>query len=485
MAFNSLEYGIFLVVVFLAYWALSRAGLFRVVFLLIASWVFYAASNPFFVFLILASTFTDYFAGLAMAAAGDDTARKRRWLILSLVVNLGLLGVFKYTNFFYESFVGVANVFGADLVFTRLDILLPAGISFYTFQTMSYSIDVFRGRCPPERNFLHFAFFVGYFPQLVAGPIVRAVDFLPQIGRRPFLTRQQASRAFWLIGIGLFKKVAIADNLGVHLVERTFDTPDVLSSMDVLLGLYAYTMQIYMDFSAYTDIAIGSALLFGFHLPDNFDRPYLATSVQDFWRRWHKTLGSWLRDYIYYPLGGGRVSDLKVYRNLFITFLLIGLWHGADWTYVIYGGLHATVMCINRWLRKRRDQRGEKLELRLWGYVWRILLTLHFIMLARILFRAGIYAQHPDIEPWDKVGDIFSALGAGSYDVVTIMTPALWILLVGTYLWHWTPRRWTEMTFTLYRKLPLLAQGLLLGAFILAIVELAAGRPLPFQYFKF
>ena len=485
MAFNSLDYGIFLVVVFLVYWLLARAGALRILFLLVASWVFYAASNPYFIFLIFASTVTDYVAGWQMTRHDDSPARRKLWLIISLVVNLGLLGVFKYSNFFYESFVSVANAAGADLTFTRLDILLPAGISFYTFQTMSYSIDVYRRKCPAELNFTRFAFFVGYFPQLVAGPIVRAVDFLPQIGRRPYLTSQQASRAMWLIAVGLFKKVAIADYLGVNLVERAFDTPDVLSSMDVLLGLYGYTMQMYMDFSAYTDIAIGSALLFGFHLPDNFDRPYKATSVQDFWRRWHKTLGSWLRDYIYYPLGGGKGTPFKVYRNLFITFLLIGLWHGADWTYVIYGGLHASAMVINRMLRKRRERLGIKQQLTAWGISWRVFLTLHFVMFARILFRAGIEAQKPGGDPFGKVDAVVSALGQGTYDSVTVMTPLLWALLIGSYLWHWTPRRWTEATFTGFQRMPAYAQGLVFGAAILLVVLFASGRPIPFQYFRF
>ena len=485
MAFNSLEYGLFLVVVFLGYWMLAKVGLFRILFLLIASWIFYAASNPYFLLLILASTLIDYFAGAQMTKHDDRPRRRKLWLVASLVANLGLLGVFKYTNFFVESAVGVANLFGSDLTFTRLDILLPAGISFYTFQTMSYSIDVYRRKCPAELNFLNFAFFVAYFPQLVAGPIVRAVDFLPQTGRRPYVTAQQASRAMWLIGLGLFKKVAIADYLGVNLTERVFETPELLSSADVMLGLYGYTMQMYMDFSAYSDIAIGSALLFGFHLPDNFDRPYLATSVQDFWRRWHKTLGSWLRDYIYYPLGGGNGPDYKVYRNLFITFVLIGLWHGADWTYVVYGALHAFAMMLNRYLRKRRERLGLKLELDAWGYVWRIFVTLHFVALARILFRAGIEAQSPDGDPWGMVGAVLDALGQGSYDSITVMTPALWLVLVGSYLWHWTPRRWTEATFGAYRRLPVLAQGFVLGVAILAVVSVASGRPIPFQYFKF
>ena len=280
--------------------------------------------------LIFASTITDYVAGLQMKRADETGAEGRRkaWLTVSLVLNLGLLGVFKYANFFYSSAVDVANVFGAELIFERLAIMLPAGISFYTFQTMSYSIDVYRRRMEPEENFLRFALFVGYFPQLIAGPIVRAVDFVPQLSRRPVLTRAQVSRALYLIGIGLVKKVLFADTLGINLVDPVFNSPEQYTSLEALIALYAYTMQVYLDFSAYSDIAIGSALLFGFQLPDNFDRPYMAVSIQDFWRRWHKTLGSWLRDYLYYPLGGSRDGAWRTYYNLFVTFVLIGLWHG-------------------------------------------------------------------------------------------------------------------------------------------------------------
>ena len=252
MLFHSLEYTIFLVVVFLGYWFMARTRLLRVTFLLVASYLFYAASNPWFILLLAGSTVTDYFAALQMVRSEEQsrTTRKRAVLVLSLAVNLGLLGVFKYANFFYESVVDVANLCGAGLVFERLNILLPAGISFYTFQTMSYSIDVYRGRIPAERNFLRFAFFVGFFPQLVAGPIVRAVDFIPQIAKRPFVSRYQMSRALWLIGIGAFKKVVIADYLAINLVDRVFDAPERFSSFEMLLGLYGYTMQVYMDFSA-------------------------------------------------------------------------------------------------------------------------------------------------------------------------------------------------------------------------------------------
>jgi D-alanyl-lipoteichoic acid acyltransferase DltB (MBOAT superfamily) len=494
MAFNSLEYAIFLVVVFLAFWALSRFGLARIAFLTIVSFVFYAASNPMFLLPLVASTFVDYFVAMGLAPHNGvltdeektrKSSKRRTLLIVSIVSNLGLLGYFKYTNFLYEAAVGVGNLFGADLVFTRLDILLPAGISFYTFQTLSYTIDVYRGTLPVERNFLRFAFFVGFFPQLVAGPIVRAADFLPQIHKPPFFTRQQASRALWLIGIGILKKIAVADILGVDIVEKVWADPSRVSSWDVLIGLYAYTMQIYMDFSAYSDIAIGSAMLFGYHLPDNFDRPYAAVSIQDFWRRWHKTLGSWLRDYLYYPLGGARGSDLRVYFNLFVTFVIIGFWHGANINFLLYGVGHALAMCANRWWRKRRERAGKSDEvLGAWGLVWRVALTLQFVVFMRILFRSAD-PHYTSAEALAKAGDITGRLFDGAFSDVTVLTPWLAVLLIGSYVVHWTPRYWVESTWHGFRRLPFVLQGAVVAAAIMLAAKLISGRPLPFEYFQF
>lgn len=476
MQFNSIEYAIFLVLAFSVYWALARWNLLRVAFLVLASYIFYAASNPWFVLLLVGSTVTDFYAGRGILKAEEqgNVRRKKAWLILSLGVNLGLLGVFKYANFFYESFVDVGNALGFALQFDRLDILLPAGISFYTFQTMSYSIDVYRGLLKPEKSFLNFAFFVGYFPQLVAGPIVRAVDFLPQLKERAHVSRQQLSRAMWLIGIGLLKKVVIADYLAVNIVDRVFDAPHRFSSMEVLIGLYGYTMQVYMDFSAYSDIAIGSALLFGFRLPDNFNRPYTATSISDFWKRWHMTLGSWLRDYLYFPLGGSKKGDLRTYYNLFVTFILIGLWHGASWTFVVYGCLHAAAMSINRYFRVNVGKR-EKKKLSAWGWTWRVALTLNFVVLARILFRAQDFSQ---------AGEIVDALFAGTV-YVNSMTPLLWTLLIGCYVVHWLPRSPIDRLRDSLAKIPIPAQGAVLAAALLIIMQAASTEVVPFIYFQF
>jgi D-alanyl-lipoteichoic acid acyltransferase DltB (MBOAT superfamily) len=475
--FHSLEYAIFLVVVFLVYWAIAKLDLLRIVFLLVASLLFYACANPWFVVLLAVSIVCDYTTGLGMGAAeaAGRLDRKKRWLVVSLVVNLGLLGVFKYTNFFYGSVVSAANLFGAGWVFERLPIILPAGISFYTFQSLSYSIDVYRGKIPVERSFLRFAFFVAFFPQLVAGPIVRASDFLPQVPRRPFISTDVAGRALFLIAIGLAKKVVLADYLAINLVDRVFEAPHLYSSIEMACGLYAYTMQVYLDFSAYTDIAIGSGLLFGFSLPENFDRPYLAVSVADFWRRWHKTLGSWLRDYLYYPLGGSRGTTLQTYRNLFITFLLIGLWHGAAWTFVAYGSLHATGMCVNRYFRARRRSEGKKLTLTPWGRVWRIFVTLHFLVLARILFRSQSFEQAR------RVVSVLLRGGTGH----TAMTPLLWVMLLGSYLVHFAPRSLVDAGMARFAALPAVAQGATFALATLLIKRRASSTIIPFVYFKF
>lgn len=482
MLFNSLEYAIFLVVVFLVYWALARTKLLRIVFLLLASYTFYASSNPLFLSLIVASTVTDYFAGLAMSSPKATRSRRKLWLVISLCMNLGLLAVFKYSNFFYETAVDVANLFDLGWEFERLEIMLPVGISFYTFQTMSYSIDVYRKKCKPEPDFVKFAFFVSYFPQLVAGPIVRAVDFLPQVDNRPYVSRQQASRALWLIGIGLFKK-ALADYTGTGLVDRVFERPELYGGFDTMVGLYGYTMQVYLDFSAYTDIAIGSALLLGFYLPDNFDRPYKATSIQDFWRRWHQTLGSWLRDYLYYPLGGSRGSDLRTYLNLFITFVLIGMWHGADWTFVVYGVLHASAMCIHRFFRVNVSKR-RKPTLNAWGYLWRVFVTLNFVVLARVLFRAQTFEQAGQV--FERVLDFPSyAIDLGRYvDGQGAHAPQLLALLACAYVVHWLPRKLVDNPRDVLARLPVVVQGFLLGLAILFIMQIGSGE-VPFIYFQF
>ena len=382
MLFTSPQYAAFLVVVFFGYWALARANLLRTVFVLAASYFFYAQWNWKYLGLILLSSTVGFLAARAIARSDSQGARKAL-LVCALAFDLGILGAFKYFNFFVASFAGLAHAFGLDFDPVQLRVLLPVGISFYTFQSMSYTIDVYRGTLKPETSYLRYLAFVALFPQLVAGPIVRASQFLPQLRDVPRLEPARGSRAILLILVGLLKKVAIADYLAVNLVDRVFDFPGQFTSLEVLAAIYGYALQIYCDFSGYSDIAIGSALLLGLHIPANFDRPYLADSLRDFWRRWHISLSTWLRDYLYVPLGGSRSGPIVTYFALFVTMVLGGLWHGAAWTFVLWGAMHGLALALTRAFQRVRPG-----GLPSWTRPIAVFLTFHFVCLGWVVFRA-------------------------------------------------------------------------------------------------
>jgi alginate O-acetyltransferase complex protein AlgI len=339
MLFNSLEFLIFFPIVIMLYYALPFR--FRWAMLLVASYVFYMWWKVEYAVLILVSTLIDYFAALALEKTSDETKRKLL-LALSLTSNLGILLFFKYFNFVNTNLGSLAEVFGFSYQPSPVDILLPVGISFYTFQTMSYTIDVFKGNKKAEPHFGYFALFVTYFPQLVAGPIERAERLLPQLHEKHLLNAQNISRGLKLIFWGMFKKVAVADNLAPY-VNEVFNHPHQYEGSSLIIATVFFSFQIYYDFSGYSDIAIGSARVMGAELMTNFNHPYFATSVSDFWRRWHISLSTWFRDYVYIPLGGNRSNH---YRNIMITFLLSGFWHGANWTFIAWGGLHGVYMVI-------------------------------------------------------------------------------------------------------------------------------------------
>ena len=336
MLFNSLAYAVFLPVVLLIYYSLAHRA--QNVFLLAASYVFYGWWDWRFLILVWISTLLDF--GCSLGIESTRSPRLRRAFVLTAVTgNLCMIGAFKYFNFFADSLAALAAAAGFHIDAITLRVALPVGISFYTFQTMSYTIDVYRGRIRAVRNPVDFALYVTFFPQLVAGPIERASTLIPQIQSRRIVRHEQLASGMFLILLGLFKKMVIADN-AAPLVERVFSDPAACSAGQLLGGLYAFSAQIYCDFSGYSDIARGSAHLLGFELTENFQQPYLARNITDFWRRWHVTLSSWLRDYLYIPLGGNRHGTLMTYRNLMLTMLLGGLWHGANWNFVVWGLWH-------------------------------------------------------------------------------------------------------------------------------------------------
>lgn len=340
MLFNSFQFLIFLTIVFVLYWWVDKKGLqLQNFLLLVASYFFYACWDWRFLFLLLFSTALDYFTGIKMEEAKSQ-ANKKFWFWLSIIVNIGFLGVFKYYNFFVDSFADVLSRLGMQANFWTLKLILPVGISFYTFHGLSYVIDIYKKRIQPERNIITYSLFVAYFPLLVAGPIERATHLLPQIKKRRFFEYSKAIDGLHQIIWGLFKKVVIADNCALY-ANDIFDNYESMNSLSLFLGAIYFSFQIYGDFSGYSDIALGTSKLFGIDLLRNFNYPYFSRDIAEFWRRWHISLSSWFRDYLYIPLGGSQGGMMMKIRNTFIIFLASGFWHGANWTFIVWGALHA------------------------------------------------------------------------------------------------------------------------------------------------
>jgi alginate O-acetyltransferase complex protein AlgI len=340
MLFNSIEFAVFLPLVFCVYWLFLRKSLrLQNIFLLLASYIFYGWWDPRFLILILLSTGVDFLIGIGLQKYNDQFTRKSL-LITSIVVNIGILFLFKYYGFFVTNFVEAFRLFGTELSVRSLNIVLPVGISFYTFQTLSYSIDVYRRKLEPTTNFISFAAFVSFFPQLVAGPIERASNLLPQFYKNRVFNYDQCVDGLRQILWGLFKKVVIADNCAEY-VNLVFQDYELYNGSSLAIGAFFFSIQIYCDFSGYSDIAIGTSKLFGFTLMRNFSYPYFSRDIAEFWRRWHISLSTWFRDYLYIPLGGSKGGLYKKIRNTFIIFLVSGFWHGANWTFIVWGGLNA------------------------------------------------------------------------------------------------------------------------------------------------
>jgi alginate O-acetyltransferase complex protein AlgI len=381
MIFSEPRFLLFFLVVFGVHWAL-RQHVARKLWLLGASLYFYGCWDWRFLFLILGAATVDWFAAGRMQVARDRGGSLRPWLLLSLVYNLGTLGFFKYFGFFVDSAVAFSSWLGLPLSAPALQIVLPVGISFFTFQTMSYTIDVYRGNLRPTTRYLDFVLYVTFFPQLVAGPIVRAVDFLPQLDSPRRFANVDVQRALGQFLSGFVKKAVVAD-LIAQPSDAVFAAPGEYTAASIWLAVICYAVRIYCDFSGYSDMAIGTARLLGYELRDNFRFPYLATSITDFWRRWHMSLSSWLRDYLYISLGGNRGGRWFTHRNLLLTMLLGGLWHGAGWNFVVWGAIHGLALVGHKeWLRRVGEGRLPIVSR---------LTTLYVVLLAWIFFRASSF----------------------------------------------------------------------------------------------
>ena len=455
------------------YLLLQRRTTARLLFVTLFSYYFYYKSSGTYFFLLALVTVSDFLIARFMERTTAKWKRKL-WVTLSLVINLGLLCYFKYTNFLGETF---ASLTGGT--FTTMDIFLPVGISFFTFQSLSYTIDVYRRQITPLTSLLDYAFYVSFFPQLVAGPIVRARDFIPQIRRPLFVSNEMFGRGIFLIVSGLFKKAVISDYISVNFVERIFDNPTLYSGVENLMGVYGYALQIYCDFSGYSDMAIGIALLLGFHFNINFDSPYKSASITEFWRRWHISLSSWLRDYLYISLGGNRKGKIRQYANLIITMFLGGLWHGASWNFVLWGMMHGVALAAHKcWMTLTGRKKGTESHgiHRFFG----VLVTFHFVCFCWIFFRNAEFSTSMDMLKQIFTTfrpQLFPQLVEGYWEVFALMALG--------YLLHFVPDSWERACTKTVIRLPLLGKAVLMLAVIYLVIQMKSSEIQPFIYFQF
>ena len=471
MPFTTLAYVKFFALAFVVTWLCARFRRLRLLFLLGASYFFYAQSGPRFLLLIFACSTADFLLSHAIGRAREQGERKA-WLVLTVVMNLGVLAYFKYAKFGIDAALAGLAALGVHAPTPVLSIALPVGISFFTFESMSYVIDVYRKEIEPHRSYLEYLTFVAFFPHLVAGPIVRPRDLLPQLARPPVWQEGEASAALLLIATGLFKKLAIADYLGLNLVDRVFDAPTQYSALECYVAVVAYAVQIYADFSGYTDIAIGSAALLGVRFPANFRAPYQAHDIVDFWRRWHISLSTWLRDYLYIPLGGNRHGRLRTYANLIATMVLGGLWHGSQWTFVVWGALHGVALACNRAFRERF---GDVLKSTPLLRTLSTFGTFHFVLVAWVFFRAHTFRD---------ARAVFGELATLTTFHPNLDPRVLAVLALGLGL-HFLPERLENELRSRFSALPGIVQGLALFVVLFAVRRMASAEAVPFVYFQF
>lgn len=486
----------------LVYNLLGKADTWRILFVTLFSYYFYYKSSGMYFVLLALVTVCDYFIARAIHGITPKGPLARLLLLLSLILDLGLLVFFKYTNFLGENICALLESCGIDVpssitgsylrnvVWQPRDIFLPVGISFFTFQSLSYTIDVYRGNIKPLNRLLDYAFYVSFFPQLVAGPIVRARDFILQIRRPLMVTSQMFGTGVFYIIAGLFKKAVISDYISINFVERIFDQPDLYSGLENLLAVYGYTLQIYCDFSGYSDMAIGIALLLGFHFPQNFDSPYKSASITEFWRRWHISLSSWLKDYLYISLGGNRHGKLRQNINLLTTMLLGGLWHGASLNFVLWGAIHGILLCIDKmwhaiapalspltYLPGKKDPSPRtNRAVQLIGGI----LTFHLVAACWVLFRAPSFgiAEQVFHQIFHKFQPQIFLQWCTSYKAVALL------MLLGFTL-HWLPSSISAKAKAFVSRSPLAVKALLLILLIYLVIQIKSSDVQPFIYFQF
>ena len=489
LIFSTPAFWLFFLLVLAGYSLIYKKLFIRNAYLFLVSLFFYYKSGGLFLFLLIFVTLIDFTCGLLIHHSRTKFMR-RLFILLSIISNLGILAYFKYTGFFVET---INDLLGTDYrvydflsafsnsnlgtSFNISNIILPVGISFFTFQSLSYTIDVYRKKMDPVRNIIDFGFYVSFFPQLVAGPIVRASEFIPQLYREFHLTKREFSHALFLISKGLIKKIIISDFIATNFIDRVFDAPSIYSGFENLMAVYGYGLQIYCDFSGYTDIAIGLGLILGFRLPINFNSPYKAAGIADFWKRWHISLSRWLKDYLYIPLGGNRKGKLRTNINLIITMLLGGLWHGAALRFVIWGALHGIGLVINRiW----NSIFGDRLKQGRIGRAIAVFITFQFVSFCWIFFRA------PDMNSVNTmIKQIFENFSPGSYMTVLPAYSSVFLLIAVGYIIHFLPERIKESYRGLFIRIPLIAQLVVIIMVAILLYQMRTTEVIPFIYFRF
>lgn len=472
MLFNSFIFFIFLAVVIPLNYVLPNKTS-KNIFLVIASYFFYGYWDWRFLSLLVLSTIIDFSIGKKLHATIDEKKRKRL-LIVSLVANLGILSFFKYFNFFIDSFDKMASFFGGNLDFLHLNIILPVGISFYTFQTLSYTIDIYRKKLEPTNNFIDFALFVSFFPQLVAGPIERASVLLPQLSKKISPTRMQIKQGLILIVTGLFRKVIIGDTSGKY-VDQIFGNLELYKSFELVTALILFSIQIYADFSGYSLIARGTAKLLGVELMVNFKQPYLSKNITEFWRRWHISLSSWLKDYLYISLGGNRKGIKTTYINLALTMLLGGLWHGASWNFVIWGGLHGIYLTIHKMMLKNKNPNTSNTKFLNFRVLFNIIFTYILVLFTWLFFRSTSWQN---TELFIKKM-IFWEASEYSHFFGQVIISYLIIILIIDILGY------TGYGDKILLKNRIFAYGVLSSMFIITLAYMFQAESSPFIYFSF
>ncbi|MCP3102222.1 MBOAT family protein [Myxococcus sp. K15C18031901] len=471
MLSHSLQYLVFVIAVFALYWAVHRHYWPRLLTLLVASVYFYAAFTPFPLIIFLVGVTVDHLLVKGMARWESPGVRKLL-VTLSVVSNLGLLAGFKYLEMLRQTALALLAPWGLEVRTEPFNLLMPVGLSFYVFQAISYTVDVYRGKASAGHNILEHLLYMLFFPRVVSGPIVRASDLMARFGDVPTLTPDDGGRAMFRIAVGLVKKLVIADVLGSGIVDPVFTAPEKYASAECIVAAIAYTFELYYDFSGYSDIALGVAALFGFKFPENFNRPYLAKNLGEFWNRWHMSLSTWLRDYLYRPLGGNRVSKPRVLFNLMTVMVLGGLWHGADWRFAVWGGVHGVALGVLRcweWTVGKAEKPGIP------RVAVGMLATFTIVVLTRVVFRA------PDLT---HAGEFYARMMAGVPGIANV-SPLVWGMLAAAVFFHATPMKLYTTTAELFVRMPVPVRAVALVLLGLGIRHLSAVETRPYVYLQF